>query len=71
MRNVKSCVNRFGTRLTVGDYVRVTLARGGYSYGTIYSFDYASDYAKAYGPHATLTCGGYVCIHDCETWFTP
>ena len=70
MQNVKSCVNRFGLRLTVGRSVRLPqdlVNRGAPSIVTIKAFDFSSDYAKAYGAQVSfIDCPYTITIDDCS-----
>jgi hypothetical protein len=67
MKNVKSCVNRFGFRLSVGQTVKLHPVNSSPSIGTIKSFDFASDFAKAYGARVSFSDSPYnVAIDDCS-----
>lgn len=67
MKNVKSCVNRFNFRLSVGQTVKyLSVNAPSPDIATIKGFDFASDFAKAYGPRVSFTDSPYtVGIDDC------
>ena len=51
---MKTLVNRYRQRLTVGQRVRYHLPRGGTETGTITGFETKGAFARAYGPRVQL-----------------
>lgn len=70
-KSVKSIVNRYGQKLTIGAPVRMSHPRGGHEYGTIRAFETTGEFVRAYGKRAILSSGMSGGIDDCALASLP